>query len=119
MKLLLILMTLASLASARSDTVLKDLITAGVWTYDNGRVANGKSAKEFTFHPSGILNIDVEGSAELKWDIKNGVLYEFEAPENEGNKSGGYSYDYTILFLTKHELLLQDTKDKTYTLMYR
>lgn len=105
-------MTLASLASARSDTVLKDLIV-GEWYWDNCR-----HGKEFTYHPNGILNIDLEGSSVMRWDIKNGVLITTYLPGADKDKSPAETVSI-ILFLTNHELLLQDTKDKSYIFMSR
>ena len=124
-KILLILMTLvvASVAGAhpRSDTVLKDLIAAGTWSLDTCR-----HGKEYTYYQDGTLRIEIEGSAKMKWDIKDGELIEIDTPGTEGidptkweGKGCGYLYVYTILFLTKHELLVQDQKDKTYRFMYR
>jgi hypothetical protein len=116
-KILFLLMMVASVASARSDTVLKDLIT-GTWNYDNC-----KSGKEFISLPNGTLQIQVEGYAEMKWNIENGELVKIELPSGDPDKwegkSAGYLYVYTILFLTKHELLVQDKKYKIYTFMYR
>jgi hypothetical protein len=114
-KLLFLLMMVASVASAhpRSDAELKALISDGVWNYDVGRKSG-----YVAFRPDGVLLTDGEGL--MKWDIKDGVLDEIDTPETEGvdrdkwqGKSAGYWYNYTILFLTKHELLLQDTKDKS------
>jgi hypothetical protein len=67
-----------------------------------------------------------DGADGMKWSIKDGVLDEIDTPETEGvprdqwlGKSGGYWHNYTILFLTKHELLLRDKKYRIYTFMYR
>jgi hypothetical protein len=115
-------MMFASVASAhpRSDAELKALISDGTWTYDVGR-------KELSvgFRPDGVLLEDGQGL--MKWDIKDGVLTEIDTPEIEGvprdqwqGKGQGYAYHFTIPFLTKHELLLQDTKDKSsYEFMYK
>jgi hypothetical protein len=121
-KIFLLLMMIASVASAhpRSDAELKALISDGTWTLDVGR-------KELSvgFRADGVLLEDGQGL--MKWDLKDGELTEFDTPETEGvprdqwlGKSSGYWYRFAILFLTKHELLLQDTKNKSlYEFMYK
>jgi hypothetical protein len=113
-KILLFLLMVASVASARSDSVLKDLIVGEPWNYDDCR-----HGKEFTYHPNGILEIEIEGYGEMKWDIKNGELIETNLPGADPDKAPAETVS-NILFLTKHELLVQDKKDKTsYHFMYR
>jgi hypothetical protein len=81
-KILLILMTLAMAAHAQthhkrmSDSEMKALISAGTWNFDNCR-----SGKEFTYHPNGILEIEIEGYGKMRCDIKNGELIETDLPE--------------------------------------
>jgi hypothetical protein len=140
-KILLLLMMVASVASAqdkqlahdleklqrqleeiqaqvphpRSDAELKALIV-GTWN------SKDYDAKPVTYQEDGTIAGDVR----MKWSIKDGVLDEIDTPETEGvprdqwqGKSGGYWYNYLILFLNKHDLLLWDTKYKTFTYMYR
>jgi hypothetical protein len=120
-KILFLLMMVASVASAhRSDAELKALLSDGAWTYDVGR-----KSLALAYRPDGVILTDGEGLT--KWSIKDGVLTEIDTAETEGvpsdqwlAKSGGYFYRFAILLLTKHELLLQDTKDKSsYEFMYR
>jgi hypothetical protein len=114
-KILLLLMMIASVASAhpRSDAELKALISDGAWNYDDCR-----HGKEFTYVPGGLLRIEIEGSAEMRWDIKNGELIETDLPGADPNTAPAQDV-LTILFLTKHELLVQNKRDKSYLFMSR
>src|SRR4029077_4259184 len=121
-RLLLILMVLASVASAhpRSDAELKALIV-GTWTCSGGDY----DSRYTTYQEDGVELVGVH-NYRMKWEVKDGELVEIESPEAAGiapseweEKSAGYLYVYTILFLTKHELLVQDKKSKIYTFMSR
>jgi hypothetical protein len=114
--MLLILMILASAAMA-GDRQMRALLV-GTWSL-------GETEEYTTFQEDGTMLAGVH-NVRMKWEVKDGVLTEIDTPEIEGvdpsewqGKSGGYWYSYAILFLTKHELLLQDTKYKTYTFMSR
>jgi hypothetical protein len=110
----LILLTLTSVALA--DAAKMKALIVGTWSLSETGDYNSKYT---TFQEDGTMLVGVH-NVRMKWEIKNGVLTEFDTPETEGvprdqwlGKGGGYWYHYTILFLTKHELLLQDTKDKS------
>jgi hypothetical protein len=96
--ILLILMTLASMAMAAdrqinmamaADREMKALLV-GKWTdnYDQKTIA---------FWADGKLLWGADDPNPEKWDIQDGQLIEI--------RGGGRDHSYTILFLTKHEFL--------------
>jgi hypothetical protein len=89
---LLILMVLASVAMA-GDAKMKALLV-GTWT-DNC------TGKTFVFQPDRKWLMGIDDTDPFKWDIKGGKLIEIR-PDPES------AIDFTILFLTKHELLARE-----------
>ena len=120
LKIFLLLLLMAGSANAqvpKSDAELKAMLV-GTWN------SKDYNAKPVTYQKDGTTRI--AGDVLMKWSVKDGVLDEIDTPETEGvprdqwlGKSGGYWYNYLILFLNKHEMLLWDTKSKTFTFMYR
>jgi hypothetical protein len=109
-KIFLLLMMIASAALA-DDAKLKALI-AGTWSLGEMEDYN---SRYITYQEDGTELIGVHNFT-VKWDVKNGELIESDDPNGfEARRALKDHPDviYTILFLTKHELLLQDTKDKS------
>jgi hypothetical protein len=118
-KLLLILMTLALAAHAHamSDAEMKALIV-GTWSLGEREDYN---SRYITYQEDGTELIGVHNFT-VKWDVKNGELIENDDPnafEARRVLKDHPEVIYTILFLTKHELLVQEEKGKRYTFMYR
>jgi hypothetical protein len=125
-KLLLLLMMIASVASAhpRSDAELKALIV-GTWTL-SGEGGGGDKGSTYIYQEDGTMGPEVP-NIKMTWYVKDGELVEIEVPIDRSKylgKGQGYCYNFTILFLTKHEMLVSRLeKDKKtvsyYRFMYR
>jgi hypothetical protein len=115
-------MMVASVASAhpRSDAELKALLV-GTWTL-SGEGGGGDKDSKCICQEDGTVGPEVP-NIRMIWYVKDGELVEIETPIDRSKFEGkgqGYLYVYTILFLTKHEMLVARlAKDKKTTSYYR